>query len=118
MSRDAIEIREYERSQLVEFIPQVIERYEDAELDDRAEAFEHLQDAFEEPHDDQMYDLGHDLWDEIALGLEELDETRASWLATKIARRAELSAPLMGFTTAVPVGVRMTGEVPARADFE
>lgn len=116
MGRDEITIREYERRQLMDLLPQAIELYEDSEVDDTAEELEAILPEFADEQDDaeQEYDLGADTWREISLALEEIGGSRAGWLSAKIGRRAELSAVRMGFSTSVPIGVLMTGKTPNR----
>lgn len=110
MSRDRISIRETERQQLLELLPETVEVYEELGLDEPAETIRSLQTEFSQ--DQETYDLGKENWDEIALALEELDSTRASWLASKIARRAGLTVVQMGFSTSVPIGVTMADQEP------
>lgn len=116
--RNEIRIRDYERRQLTDFLPRLIELYEDSELAEKAEVFEEMQQIFEDDIDgtEKMYDLGADDWRDLAVGLEELDETRASWLKAKIGRRAELPTIHMGFTTSVPFMTLVTGDDPVRPD--
>lgn len=120
--RNEISIRDYERRQLTEFIPQIIDLYKDRDLedDDRnlVERFETMLDEFEQEIDgtEADYDLGADNWRDLSMALDELDETRASWLRAKIGRRAELPAVHMGFTTNVPFMALATGEDPVRPD--
>lgn len=119
--RNEIRIRDYERRQLVEFLPQIIDLYSDRQLDDDRnliERFETMYDEFDDDIDgmDAMYDVGADNWRDLAMALDELDDTRASWLRAKIGRRAELPAVHMGFTTTVPFMTLATGEAPVRPD--
>lgn len=120
--RNEIRLRDYERKQLVEFLPAVIELYEDRELadDDRnlVERFETMLATFELEIDgtEAMYDIGADDWRDLCMALDELDDTRASWLRSKIGRRAELPSIQMGFTTNVPFMTLATGEEPVRSD--
>lgn len=120
--RNEIRIRDYERRQLTEYLPEVIELYEDRDLadDDRnlVERFETMLTEFEEEIDgtEEMYDMGSDNWRDLAMALEEVDDTRASWLRAKIGRRAELPTVHMGFTTTVPFMTLATGEEPVRPD--
>jgi hypothetical protein len=120
--RNEIRIRDYERRQLTEYLPEIIELYEDRELadDDRdlVERFETMLDEFESEIDgtEAMYDMGADNWRDLATALDELDDSRASWLRAKIGRRAELPTVQMGFTTTVPFMALATGEDPVRPD--
>lgn len=121
-SRDKIALREYERRQLVEYVPQIIDLYEDRELadDDRnlVERFEEMYGELQAEIDgtEQSYDFGAANWRDLAMALEELDDMRASWLRAKIGRRAELSAIQMGFTTNIPFMSMVTGETPTRPE--
>jgi DNA repair ATPase RecN len=119
--RNEISIRDYERRQLTEFLPDVIDiyaEYEDEAMVEKKEAFEEMLDEFEAEIDgtEANYDLGSNNWRDLAVGLEELDDTRASWLKAKIGRRAELSTIHMGFTTNVPFMTLVTGNDPVRPD--
>jgi len=119
--RNEISIRNYERQQLTEYLPELIDLYEGRELADERnliERFEEMLDEFEQEidGDEAMYDLGADNWRDLAVALDELDDTRASWLRAKIGRRAELPSVHMGFTTSVPFMVLATGEDPVRPD--
>lgn len=116
--RNEITIRDYERKQLVEFLPELIDLYEQKELDEEAALFKELVPVFEEEPETKFdtYDCGADTWRTLAQALEELDEMRASWLSAKIGRRAELSVVQMGFTTTVPAMTLETGVEPKRPD--
>jgi len=120
--RNEIMLRDYERRQLTEFVPQIIDLYKERDLedDDRnlVERFEEMLEEFEQEIDgtEADYDLGADNWRDLSMALDELDETRASWLRAKIGRRAELPAVHMGFTTNVPFMTLATGENPTRPD--
>lgn len=120
-TRDAITIRDYERRQLMEFLPDVIDvyaKYEDDAMVETRETFEELQGTFSQEIDgtESEYDIGAEQWRDVAMGLDELDETRASWLSAKIGRRADLSSIQMGFTTNVPFMALTTGEDPIRPE--
>lgn len=119
--RSEISIRNYERQQLTEFLPDIIDVYEEFdsdEMDDRVATFESMLTTFDEDidGDEERYDLGADQWRDLAIGLDELDDTRASWLSAKIGRRAELESIRMGFTTVVPFMSLRTGKTPVRPD--
>lgn len=119
--RNEIRLRDYERKQLVEFLPAIIQDYKERELeDDRnlVERFEAMRTELDEEIDEteQYYDFGADDWRDLCVALESLDETRASWLRSKIGRRAELPTVHMGFTTSVPFMTIATGEDPVRSD--
>jgi hypothetical protein len=111
--RDAIEIREYERKQLVEYLRDVVGLYQDKQLDDRAEATAYVATHFEggQSETTEEYDLGHDIWAEIVQDLSELDDNRSQWLRAKIARRAGCDPPQMGYTTSVPIGTTLAGRL-------
>lgn len=119
--RNEIRLRDYERKQLVEFLPAIIQDYKERELeDDRnlVERFEAMRTELDEEIDEteQYYDFGANDWRDLCVALESLDETRASWLRSKIGRRAELPTVHMGFTTSVPFMTIATGEDPVRSD--
>jgi len=119
--RDEISIRNYERQQLTEYLPELIDLYEGRELADERnliERFETMLSEFEAEidGDEEMYGMGADNWRDLAIALEELDDTRASWLSAKIGRRAELPSIHMGFTTSVPFMTLATGKDPIRPD--
>lgn len=116
----AITIRETERSQLVEFLPEIIDLYEDRGLDDTdlIDRFESLQETFEDEPDEYRaeYEASDDTWEDLSLALGELDGTRPAWLRAKIARRAELPPIHMSFGTMLPVGTILTEKNPVRPD--
>lgn len=116
--RNEIVIRDYERKQLTEFLPELIQLYEDRDLDDKAVLFEEMLGEFEQEIDgiEASYDVGADNWRDLSIALDELDNTRASWLRAKIGRRAELPSVHMGFTTRVPFMALQTGMEPKRPD--
>jgi len=123
--RNEITVRDYERRQLVEFIPDLIDHYEERNGSDAADRIDEMLDLFDELYEtfdeeidgtEASYDVGADNWRDLALALEELDNTRASWLRAKIGRRAELPVIHMGFTTNVPFMALQTGQEPKRPD--
>lgn len=113
-----ITLRYTERTQLAEFLPEIIDLYETKELDELADAFELMDDAIEQPVTDgcKAYDFGQDGWENLCIALDELDSTRAAWLSAKIGRRANLDAPYMGFTTTVPFVGSYIGVDPTRPE--
>lgn len=115
--RDTITLRATERAQLTEFLPALIDLYEQQELPEKITSFESIQDMVTADGDAPIeYDFGHRLIQDLVVGLEELDSTRASWLRAKIGRRAECKPIHMGFISRVPPMAMVTGETPTRPD--
>lgn len=122
--RNEIIVYDYERKQLLDFIPSMIENYEsmnvedDNRIDEVIELLESLQTVFTEEIDGHKssYDIGADAWEDLAVGLENLDGDKSSWLRSKLAKRAELSLTQMGFGTTVPFMAMYVDETPERPD--
>lgn len=120
----SVEVREYERKQLAEYLPKMKEVYEETDITEEAERMEDLIDVFSEEQDDdpKEYDLDDADWYELVralgqdpfLGRDDVAKSRASWLQTKLARRTEQEAVQMGFVTDVPLMVLATGNVPSK----
>lgn len=104
-----VELRPVEDEQLHEFVIQIVDRYNDMDLDDRAETISELVASME----DGVIEADEDTFETLAVALDELEQTRAAWLRTKIARRAHIGVEHMGFTTALPIGAMATGMQPA-----
>lgn len=116
--RDEITLRRIERKQLAEFLPEIIDLYQDRELPELVDAFELMDDAIDCPVDGERetYEFGSDGWKNLCIALDELDSTRAAWLSAKIGRRADLDALYMGFTTRVPFVGSYVGVDPSRPE--
>lgn len=122
--RNEIVVYNYERKQLLDFIPQIIEHYESMNVeenntvDDVIELCESLQTIFSEEPDGhkQMYDIGADAWEDLSVGLDEIDGDKSNWLRSKLAKRAELPITHMGFGTPVPFMSMYVDETPKRPD--
>ena len=114
MSRDEITIRSYEQRQLLNILPDVVDFYEEKELDSRIDTLNSVISEIESMNEETI-DLGYDTWSTVSTALDEMDSTKASWLSAKIARRAELPAYDMGFTTFIPVGPMISDKKPERS---
>lgn len=114
MSRDEITIRSYEQRQLLNILPDVVDFYEEKDLDSRIKTLEGVMDEIESMSEETI-DLGYDTWSTVSIALDELNSTKASWLSAKIARRAELPAHDMGFTTFIPVGPMISDKKPKQS---
>lgn len=109
-----VSVTNTERKQIVELLTDVIELYEEQQLPERVSLFAELQELFSNEIEDGFrteYTRDESDWSDLVLGLEELDETRADWLKSKLARRARLPLPRMGFKR-VPFMPRYIGNDP------
>lgn len=103
-----VELRSYEQSQLREYLTDVIDLYEDLELDETAQRLRSVVDDVESMGNETgTLELDRALWSDVGYALNELEDNRSQWLRTKIARRADLDIFLTGYSTSVPIGTKI-----------
>lgn len=101
-------VRSVERQQLVEFLPEAAKNAEDDGLDKKADQ---IRDEIL-PKIEAEEELGYQEWVDVTIALTDIEDTRAQWLRSKIAKRSLQPMERMGFSTGFPVGPYMAGTVP------
>lgn len=120
--REQLTIRRYEAEQLTRFLRELIDRYTGQELDDRVERLEgmraQIDDELDEDRDDYspIFGFGTDDISLLVSSLNDRDGTKANWLRAKLARRADMPAVQMGFTSSIPIMSFQTGIDPVHPD--
>ena len=108
-------IHNYERKQLISKLDSVIERYEGLGLEEKISLFESFKQRLTDRGEDETeYTVSKDDFGDIMTGLEELSDTKASWLRSKLSKRAELSVGKMGFGMSPPFMVMKTNNTPSK----
>jgi hypothetical protein len=121
-----VSIRGTERQQLLDYLPEIVDVYEETDLEDveeRAEPIRELQDALEFGETEIEYD--RETWSEITVGLRQLhwvrpdeySKNRVGWLRAKLARRADLSGAQMSYTSNPPVMQYASGQEPQHPEY-
>lgn len=85
--------------------------YRDLELGEQADTLENVVNSVEV---ETTVELSEETWSDVVTGLNELEDMRPGWLASKIARRADLSGIEQGFSTSVPIGSQMEAQMMFR----
>jgi hypothetical protein len=121
-----VSIRDTERQQLLEYLPDIVSVYEETDLEDveeRTAPIKQLQTALETGQTE--LDLDRETWSEITVGLrqlhwvrsEEYSKNRIGWLRAKIARRADLSGVQMSYTSNPPIMQYASGQEPQHPEY-
>lgn len=117
-----IQLRSHEQKQLIEFLPKVAEEMEAIELNTVSDHAEQMLEVVSDA--DGIVEADDAVWESVVQGLrndrflerDDVKKNRAAWLRAKLARRLELSAMKMGFTSQVPLGAMVTGTQPTKPD--
>lgn len=122
----SVSIRETERQQLIEYLPEIVDVYEETDLEDVEERTEPILDLHGKLESGQTeVDYERETWTEITVGLRQLhwvrpdehSKNRIGWLRAKLARRADLSGAQMSYTSNPPIMQYASGQEPQHPEY-